>query len=285
MTMIEQPAIRGKVYLIGAGPGDPDLLTVRARRLIDHADIVLCDGLVGDDIIRTIPSETTVIDVSKRARRDGFSQGDINDLMIERATAGDAVARLKGGDPTVFGRGGEEAQALADAEITFEIIPGVTSLVAGTGGVGIPLTHREHASTVTVITGHECPDKDDSAVDFGAITTMIERGGTLVILMGVRTLPRTVDRLRANGLSKDTPAAMIERATLSDERTITGTIESIADDAETAGISSPALGVIGDVVSVRAEIEDALSKASGIGASDLDDRSMSPLSRAIIQHQ
>ena len=283
--MIERPPSQGKVYLIGAGPGDPDLLTVRARRLIDHVDVVLCDGLVGDEIIRSIPTETDVIDVSKRVRHDGYSQAEINELMIERTLAGESVARLKGGDPTVYGRGGEEAEALADADIAFEIVPGVTSVVAGTGGVGIPLTHREHASTVTVITGHECPEKDDSAVDFGAISTMIERGGTLVVLMGVRTLPRTVDQLRRHGVATETPAAMIERATLNDETVVTGSLETIVEEVNAAEISSPAIAVIGDVVSVRAEIEHALSGDSGVCPTDLDELPLSPLTRAVIQQQ
>jgi len=241
------------VYLVGAGPGDPDLLTVKARRLIDRADVVLCDSLTTDAVVESIPPSTRVIDVGKRADGRRTTQAEINRLMVERARAGDAVVRLKGGDPTVFGRGGEEASYLAERGVPFEFVPGVSSVLSPSL-VGIPLTHREHASSLTVVTGHEDPEKPGSSLDWGALASTVEAGGTLIVLMGVRRLPAYVSALRENGVDAETPAAMIQRATWADERTVTATLDTIVEARDEAGIAPPAITVIGDVVSVRRDL-------------------------------
>jgi uroporphyrin-III C-methyltransferase len=189
-------AAGGTVYLVGAGPGDPDLLTVRARRLIETADVVLHDALTRDTLVDRIPTSAEVVDVGKRAGHR-TPQSAINDLLVDHAAVGDAVVRLKGGDPFVFGRGGEEAQHLADHGVAFEIVPGVSSIIAAPGLAGIPLTHRDLSSRFTVITGHETPDKEESSLDWSAIAREITGGSTLVILMGVRTLERNVAALRS----------------------------------------------------------------------------------------
>ncbi len=249
----------GKVYLIGAGPGSPDLMTVKAARLIEAADTILYDSLISEEVRETFPPAAATIDVGKRGPGGRTSQEAINQLLVQHARAGETVARLKGGDPHVYGRGGEEAQHLAAADVPFEIVPGVTSLVAAPGVVGIPLTHREHASAVTVITGHEAA-KEDSALEWSAIAETVRTGGTLVILMGVRTMPRNVARLREAGLAATTPVAMVERATWADETTVSGTLETIVEAAETAGIAPPAITVVGDVVDVKEEIAHALHR-------------------------
>jgi len=264
--MTTEIADRGKVYLVGAGPGDPDLLTVKARRLIDRAGVLLYDSLTPAAIVESVPLGTETIDVGKKPGPDGerTTQAEINRLMVDRACAGDTVVRLKGGDPTVFGRGGEEAQHLADREIPFEIVPGVSSVLA-TGVTGIPLTHREEASSLTVVTGHEDPGKAESALDWAALADTVSAGGTLVVLMGVRRLPDYTAALRERGVDPETPVAMIQKATWDAERTVTGTMETIVDARDEAGIEPPAITVIGDVVSVREEVASWLQRAGAGG--------------------
>lgn len=258
--MIERTT--GKVYLLGAGPGDPDLLTVKARHVIERADVVLYDALVNEAILDVAPISAETIDVGKRPTGGTrTTQAEINDLMVYHARRGATVARVKGGDPTVYGRGGEEAQHLASESIPFELVPGVSSVTAAPGVVGIPLTHRERSSSVTIITGHEAV-KEESALDWNALAQMLGSGGTLVVLMGVRTLPRTVERLRDAGIEADTPVAMIERATWQDERTVAGTVATIHDIAQAHGIESPAVTIFGDVVPVREEIRAYLSRGA-----------------------
>lgn len=254
--------MRGKVYLVGAGPGDPELLTVKANRLISRADVILFDSLVSGEIHELFPDAAIVHDVGKKPGPAGerTTQQQIHELMVGYAREGRLVVRLKGGDPTVYGRGGEEAEFLASKDIYFEIVPGVTSVVAGTGPVGIPLTHRSHSSAVTVITGHETPTKSESALDWIALAAMVNAGGTLVILMGVRTLRENTRVLRENGVPPEVPVATIERATRRDESTVVGTLASIADDVERANVISPAITVVGDVVSVREQIERHLDR-------------------------
>ncbi|MFB6194834.1 MAG: uroporphyrinogen-III C-methyltransferase [Haloplanus sp.] len=248
----------GTVYLVGAGPGDPELMTVKARRLLDEADAVLHDSLVGDGVIETIPDGTRVENVGKRADGERTPQSEINDRLVREAEAGRDVVRLKGGDPTIFARGGEEAEHLANHGVPFEVVPGITSAVAGPGVAGIPPTHRDHASTLAVVTGHEDPSKADSALDWSALSSLVDAGGTLVILMGVGRLPDNVDALRAGGVDADTPVAMVERATLPDERTVTGTLDTIVDRVEDAGIEPPAVTVVGQVVDVRETVAHCL---------------------------
>lgn len=278
----------GPVYLVGAGPGDPDLLTVKARRLIDNADVVMHDSLVSDGILETIPAAVDRVDVGKRpdeGRR--WKQAEINHYIVQAARAGQRVVRLKGGDPTVFGRGGEEAEQLADAGIPFEIVPGITSAIAATALAGIPATHREHASSLTIVTGHEDPTKEESALDWDALGTTVTEGGTLVILMGISHLPENVQALRRSGLPGETPIAFIERATWPDGDVTTATLETAVECRERADIEPPAVVVVGDVVTVRDDIDaflrssvrvpDHVLARSATGAID-EDRATSDLS-------
>jgi uroporphyrin-III C-methyltransferase len=250
-------AAPGTVYLVGAGPGDPDLLTVRAWRLLRTADVVLHDSLLREAILEDLPPSVEVLDVGKRGEVR-TEQSAINDLLVERARAGDAVVRLKGGDPFVFGRGGEEAQHLAAHDVAFEVVPGVSSVLAAPGIAGIPLTHREHASRFTVITGHETPEKDGSSLDWDDIAGQIDRGGTLVILMGVRTLAENVRALRDHGVAADTPAAIVQRATWPRQAVVSGTLEDIVERTREADVKPPATTVVGEVLEVHDEIEDDL---------------------------
>jgi uroporphyrin-III C-methyltransferase len=250
----------GTVYLVGAGPGDPELMTVKARRLIETVDVVLHDSLVSDAIRGLVAAEKR-IDVGKRAGGERTPQAEINRLMVRRATAGDDVVRLKSGDPFVFGRGGEEAEHLAAAGVPVDVVPGVTSAVAGPGLAGIPPTHRDHASSVTVVTGHEDPTKADSALDWGALARSVTAGGTLVILMGVGRLPDNVAALREGGVGPETPVAMVEHASRVEEFTVTGTLDTIVDRARDVGIDPPAVTVVGDVVSVRDRVSEYLRAA------------------------
>jgi len=249
----------GRVYLVGSGPGDPGLLTVRARELLSEADVVLHDTLPGPEIIDLIPPDRRE-DVGKRAGGERTPQSAINDRLVELARAGERVVRLKGGDPFVFGRGGEEAAYLAAHGVPFEVVPGVTSAVAGPAVAGIPVTHREHASTVSVVTGHEDPTKPESAVDWGALAAT---GGTIVVLMGIGKLPDYAAALREAGLDPDTPVALIERATQPGGRVATGTLETIVDVRDRAGIDPPAVTVIGEVAATRERVSDFLATDVG----------------------
>ncbi|WP_049937766.1 uroporphyrinogen-III C-methyltransferase [Haloplanus natans] len=254
----------GTVYLVGAGPGDPELMTVKARRLLDSADVVFHDSLVGDGVVDSIPHDVRVEPVGKRAGGERTPQAEINDRLVRAARAGREVVRLKGGDPTIFARGGEEAEHLARHDVPFEVVPGITSAVAAPGVAGIPPTHRDHASTLAVVTGHEDPTKADSALDWDALSGLVDAGGTLVILMGVGRLPDNTAALRAAGVAADTPVAMIERATLPDERVVTGTLDTIVDIADAAGIEPPAVTVVGDVVGVRETVARCLGSSDAM---------------------
>lgn len=247
----------GSVHLVGAGPGDPELLTRRAWDLLRTADAVLHDSLTDRRLLADLPERVEVIDVGKRST-DAPSQAGINERLVARAAAGERVVRLKGGDPNVFGRGGEESEHLAGADVDFEVVPGVSSAVAAPGIAGIPLTHREHASSVTVLTGHEDPSKPESALDWPALADQVAAGGTLVILMGVGRLPDNVDALVAGGVPEDTPVAMVQKATWDDQRTVEGTLSTIVDRRDAADIEPPAVTVVGDVVGVRSSVEEWL---------------------------
>ncbi|MFB6068668.1 MAG: uroporphyrinogen-III C-methyltransferase [Halobacterium sp.] len=256
----------GTVSLVGAGPGDPELLTVKARNRIDDADVVLHDSLVGCDVVASLPETATVVDVGKRADGKRTSQEEINHLMVREANAGNDVVRLKGGDPHVFGRGGEEAEFLARHDVPVEVVPGVTSAIAAPGVAGIPVTHREHASSLTVVTGHEAPTKPESALDWDALAGNVRAGGTLVVLMGVGRLPDNVAALRSHGVAPETPVALVEKATLPDEATVTGTLDTIVDRVDDAGIEPPAVTVVGDVVGVRETVASCLGGEGAAGA-------------------
>ncbi|GAB3684800.1 uroporphyrinogen-III C-methyltransferase [Salinarchaeum chitinilyticum] len=255
----------GTVYLVGSGPGDPELLTVRARRLLDAADVVLHDKLPGPEIIETIPADRRE-DVGKRAGGERTPQSAINERLVELARAGNDVVRLKGGDPFVFGRGGEELQYLAEHGVPVEVVPGVTSPIGGPAVAGIPATHREHASSVTLVTGHEDPTKAESAVDWEALAAT---GGTLVVLMGVGKLPEYVAALRDAGMDADTPVALVERATWPDQQVATGTLATIEAVRDDVGIEPPAVTVIGEVAATREQVLNVLESPYGDGGASV----------------
>lgn len=238
----------GKVYLVGSGPGDPELLTLKARRLIDTADVVVYDQLPGKAILDSIPKSTEKIDAGKYAGDHKLSQWETNELLIEKAKEGKMVVRLKGGDPYLFGRGGEEAVELVKSGIEFEVVPGITSAIAAPAYAGIPVTHRDYASMVTFITGHEDPTKDKSALDW---ETLAKFDGTIVILMGVKMLERNVGELMKYGKDPSTPVALVERGTRPDQRVTIGTLETIAVLAKERGVKAPAITIIGGVVNVQ----------------------------------
>jgi len=247
----------GKVYLVGSGPGDPELLTVKAKRLIEDADVVLHDKLPGPEILGMIPEDRRE-DVGKRAGGEWTPQEYTNRRLVELAEEGNDVVRLKGGDPTVFGRGGEEMVVLANHGIPFEVVPGITSAIAGPEVAGIPVTHRDYVSSVSFVTGHEDPTKDESAVDWAALA---DTGGTIVVLMGVGKLPGYTAELLAHGMAPETPVALIERATWPDQRVATGTLETIVDVRDSEGIEPPAITVIGEVAGERERVVDLLEGA------------------------
>ena len=234
------------VYLVGAGPGDPGLMTRRALELIARADVILYDRLIPAGALDGARPDAELHYVGKSPGGDSASQDEINALLVEHGRAGKEVVRLKGGDPFVFGRGGEEAEALAAAGIAFEVVPGVTAGVAAPAYAGIPVTHRDDASAVAFVTGHEDPAKAESAIDWKALAAF---PGTLVLYMGVRRLPEIAARLIEAGRSADEPAAVVERGTLPDQRTVTGPLREIAETA--SGVRPPAVTLIGPVARLR----------------------------------
>ncbi len=248
----------GKVYLVGSGPGDPELLTLKARRLIDTAEVIIYDQLPGKAILSSMPESAEKIDAGKFAGKHTLTQNKINEAIVQKAKEGKMVVRLKGGDPYVFGRGGEEAEALVQEGIEFEIVPGITSAIAVPAYAGIPVTHRESTSMVTFITGHEDPTKEESGLDWDALAKF---GGTIVILMGVKMLRRNVEELMKNGKDSETPVALIERGTRPDQRVTVGTLATIADLAEEQGVKAPAITVVGDVVRLHDILGEQLTGA------------------------
>jgi uroporphyrinogen III methyltransferase / synthase len=246
--MVEGPGI---VFLVGAGPGDSGLMTIRSLDLIVAADVIVHDRLIPPDALAAARPDAEILYVGKEPGEASVPQEGIEELLIDRARQGKLVVRLKGGDPFVFGRGGEEAEALADAGIPFEIVPGITAGVAAPAYAGIPVTHRDDASAVAFVTGHEDPEKEDSALDYDALARF---PGTLVFYMGVKALPRIAESLIAAGREASEPAAVIERGTLPGQRTVTSTLEGIAEEAEEAGIKPPAVTVVGPGAARRAQI-------------------------------
>jgi len=235
----------GKAYLVGSGPGGLGLLTMRAREVIDAADVVLYDQLPGEEIIATLPEHAERIDCGKYGGSHTLKQHEIEALMVAKVREGKTVVRLKGGDPFLFGRGGEEMETLRAHGVPVEVVPGVTSAIAVPEMVGIPVTHRRYASTVTFITGHEDPAKPESALDWEVLLWL---KGTFVILMGVKNLPKIAAALTAYGKDPATPVAVIERGLRPDQRVTVGTLADIADKARAAGVRPPAVIVIGGVV-------------------------------------
>jgi uroporphyrinogen III methyltransferase/synthase len=258
-------APRGQVSLVGAGPGDPGLITVRGLTLLRQADVVVYDRLVHPRLLDEAPPLALRIDAGKHAARPCLSQEQINALLIAHARRGRAVVRLKGGDSFVFGRGGEEAEALAAAGIPFEVVPGVSSAVAVPAYAGIPLTHRRLASSFAVVTGHEDGGKGTPAVDWARLATAVD---TIVVLMGLRTLPDIVATLLRHGRAPDTPVAMIRWGTTVDQEAVTGTLMDIVDRARAAAFEPPVVIVIGRVVALHQRIRwfEPTAGASGVDA-------------------
>jgi uroporphyrinogen III methyltransferase / synthase len=240
----------GAVHLVGAGPGDPGLLTARALELIAQADTILYDRLIPAGALDGARADAELIYVGKEGGGPSMPQDEIDRLLVEHGRAGEVVVRLKGGDPFVFGRGGEEALVLRAAGIRFEVVPGVTAGVAASAYAGIPVTHRDRSSAVALITGHEDPDKPESAIDWPALAAF---PGTLVFYMGVRQLPRIAERLIAGGRAADEPAAVIERGTLPGQRTVVATLATIAERAAAEGIRAPSITLVGAVATLREE--------------------------------
>jgi uroporphyrinogen III methyltransferase/synthase len=240
--------VRGMVYLIGAGPGNPDLITLRGMECLQRADVIIYDHLVSESLVSLARKDTEAIYVGKQRGRHTMSQEGINSLLIEKAKSGVIVARLKGGDPFIFGRGGEEAAELAKEEIQFEVVPGVTSAIAVPAYAGIPLTHRDHSSTVCFITGHEDTSKEESTINWDALAKC---SGTLVFLMGIANLDKIAHTLIANGRPSSSPAAVIVYGTMSNQRTITGTLADIGKKVKQVALRPPGIIVVGDVVNLR----------------------------------
>lgn len=239
----------GTVFLVGAGPGDPGLITVKALRYIETADVIVYDRLVDRQLLRHAPTDAELINVGKVPGEQRNRQSDINALLVDKAKKGKQVVRLKGGDPFIFGRGGEEAAALVEANVPFEVVPGITSAIAVPTYAGIPLTQRGVASSLTIVTGSESPGKSESTVDWNWLA---RSNGTLSILMGWENLPAISKSLIDGGRPKETPAAVIQWGTRSDQKTIVGSLGTIADHAREAGLSNPVVVVIGEVVNLRA---------------------------------
>lgn len=242
----------GWVWLIGAGPGDPGLLTLHAYQAIQDADLIYYDALVSEEILELVPAATEIIYVGKRGGRTSPKQVDITERLIESAKAGRRVLRLKGGDPFVFGRGGEEAQELAKANIPFRVIPGVTAGIGGLAYAGIPATHRDFNQAITLITAHDVDGGLSKGLDWNAIA----RGSpVLVIYMGFRLLGAITERLRAEGRRPDEPVAIVCSATMPEQKTVVTTLENAVADATAGEIGSPSMIVVGDIVALRKQLD------------------------------
>lgn len=238
---------QGEVFLIGAGPGDPDLLTLRAVKLLQTADVVLYDNLVSNEVMEYTQPNAEHIYVGKRCSHHTLSQQEINQLMIDLARSGKQVCRLKGGDPFIFGRGGEELEALRDAGIAYQVVPGITAAAGCAAYAGIPLTHRDHAQSVTFVTGHRRAGKELD-LDWQGL---VRGNQTLVFYMGLQTLPHICQKLHEYGMAVDTPAAIVENGTRSEQRVMEGTLSSLPLLAQAHKAQSPCLIIIGSVVSLH----------------------------------
>lgn len=241
----------GRVYLVGAGPGSLDLVTLRARQLVGAADVLVYDYLCNPEMLRWAPKGAEIIYAGKSASAHTLTQDEINALLVDRGRQGKTVVRLKGGDPYVFGRGGEEAQVLVRAGVPFEVVPGVTSAIAAPAYAGIPVTHRGVASTVTFITGHEDPTKTESSIDWRHLAQL---RGTKIFLMGVERLREITQRLANEGAAPETPVALVRWGTTGRQESLEGTLASIADLVEKRGFAAPAITIVGDVVRLRGEL-------------------------------
>jgi len=240
------------VYLVGAGPGDPGLITVKGRECIEAADVVIYDYLAAPSLLKHASANAELIYVGKKGGDHTLPQGEINALIVAKARENKVITRLKGGDPFVFGRGGEEAEVLVEAGIPFEIVPGVTSAVAAPAYAGIPLSHRKLTSTIAFVTGHEDPSKESSGIDWATLARGI---GTLVFFMGVKNLPRIVAELTRHGRPPETPVALVRWGTTPQQVTVSGTLADIAARVKQAGLKAPAIIVVGEVVGLRERLK------------------------------
>jgi uroporphyrin-III C-methyltransferase len=250
LTTTETPAINGVVYLVGAGPGDPDLLTLKAARLLQLADVVVYDNLVSDGVVQLIRPEAEKIYVGKQTNRHTLPQAEINQLLVNLARQGKQVVRLKGGDPFIFGRGGEELEVLVDAGVAFEVVPGITAASGVSCYAGIPLTHRDYAQSCVVTTGHLKGGTLD--LDWPSLA---RENQTVVIYMGLGAIAQIAEQLIRHGMPADMPAAMVERGTTARQRVVTGTLATLPDLVRTMGLQSPSLIVVGKVVSLSRRLQ------------------------------
>ena len=244
--------MKGKVYIVGAGPGDAGLLTLKALDLIKSADIVLYDRLVSDDILKMIPSNVQKVYVGRNVGNDYAHQEETNKLMVNHAKDGRKVVRLKGGDPFIFGRGGEEAEFLRENDIEFEIVPGISSASASPAYAGIPLTHRLLSSSVAIVTGHEDAKKDELTVRWKELASAVD---TIVVLMGMGRLKQIVNDLVGAGMSKDTDVAIIESGTTKEQKVLLGNLSNIVDKVKNSDIKPPAIIVIGKVAGLAEKLD------------------------------
>ncbi|MEH2196215.1 MAG: uroporphyrinogen-III C-methyltransferase [Nostoc sp.] len=247
-TEEEENKYLGKVYLVGAGPGDPGLITLKAKGLLECADVVIYDALVSAAILAMINPQAEQINAGKRRGKHSLFQEETTQLLIDKAQAHAIVVRLKGGDPFIFGRGGEEMEELVNAGISTEVVPGITSGIAAAAYAGIPLTHRLYSSSVTFVTGHEAAGKYRPKVNWNAIAHGSE---TIVIYMGIHNLPYIVEQLSAAGLKVETPIALVRWGTRPEQEELIGTLETIVEQVEQTGFGAPAIAVIGEVVNMH----------------------------------
>lgn len=248
---MEKKTSTGRAYLVGAGPGDLGLVTLRAKELVERADVIVYDALCNPAMLGWARPEAEIVHAGKRAGNHALPQSEINALLVERTKAGKTVVRLKGGDPYVFGRGAEEAQDLVRAGLPFEVVPGISSALAGPAYAGIPVTHRAHNTQLTIFTGHEDPSKQDSSLDFA---TLARTRGTKVMLMGVERIEAIVGSLLREGMAPQTPVALVRWATTGRQQTVRGQLDSIVGVVRESGFEAPAVAVFGEVVGLRDEL-------------------------------
>lgn len=247
----------GKVYLVGAGPGDPGLFTLKGKALLECADVVIYDALVSPEILGMINPQAEKIDAGKRSGRHSLLQSETTQLMIEKAQTNAIVVRLKGGDPFIFGRGGEEMSDLVSAGVSVEVVPGITSGIAATAYAGIPLTHRLYSSSVTFVTGHEAAGKYRPTVNWGAVARGSE---TIVIYMGIHNLPHIVQQLTEAGLDLETPVALVRWGTRPEQEELIASLGNIVEEVHRKGFEAPAIVVIGAVVNLHATLSSCRPK-------------------------
>ncbi|WP_343277458.1 uroporphyrinogen-III C-methyltransferase, partial [Ligaoa zhengdingensis] len=251
--------MNGKVILVGAGPGDSGLLTLRGRAALEAADVVVYDALVGQGVLAMIPPNARRINVGKRSSNHLVPQHEINQILLHEAQEGNNVVRLKGGDPFLFGRGGEELELLAEHGVDFEVVPGITSAIAVPAYAGIPVTHRDFTSSLHIITGHT-KAKAEAQIDY---PSLVKLNGTLVFLMGISAMPTIMEGLLAGGIDPDMPAAVLERGTTAHQRRVVSTVKNLVEDACAAGIKTPAIIVVGRVCALAGQFHWAEDRPLG----------------------